>query len=42
LTQKEIEAFTQKAFAVLDGLKITKDKKDLLQLFGENLMRRKV
>lgn len=42
LTQKEIEAFTRKAFAVLHGLKITKDKKDLLQLFGENLMRRKV
>ncbi len=42
LTQKEIEAFTQKAFAVLEGLKIAKDKKDLLQLFGENLMRRKV
>src|SRR6056297_2156344 len=42
LTQKEIEAFTQKAFAVLEGLRIAKDKKDLLQLFGENLMRRKV
>lgn len=42
LTQREIEAFTNKAFAVLEGLKITQDKKDLLQLFGENLMRRKV
>ncbi|WP_027077263.1 polyprenyl synthetase family protein [Maribacter antarcticus] len=42
LTQKEIETYTKKAFAVLEGLKITDDKKNLLQLFGENLMRRKV
>ncbi|MFK7811024.1 MAG: polyprenyl synthetase family protein [Maribacter sp.] len=42
LTQTEIESYTEKAFAVLDGLKIADDKKDLLQVFGENLMRRKV
>jgi geranylgeranyl diphosphate synthase type II len=42
LTKKEIEAFTKKAFAVLEGLKITEDKKELLKVFGENLMRRKV
>ncbi|MFD0796096.1 polyprenyl synthetase family protein [Maribacter chungangensis] len=42
LTQREIEAFTNKAFAVLEGLQLTEEKKDLLQLFGENLMRRKV
>ncbi len=42
LTQKEIEAYTKKAFKVLEDLKITADKKDLLKLFGENLMRRKV
>ncbi len=42
LTQKEIEAYTKKAFIVLEGLKIADDKKALLQLFGENLMRRKV
>ncbi|MFS4492991.1 polyprenyl synthetase family protein [Maribacter sp. 2308TA10-17] len=41
-TQQEIENFTKKAFTVLDGLKISDDKKDLLHLFGENLMRRKV
>lgn len=42
LTQKEIVAYTNKAFAVLDGLKLTDDKKALLRDFGENLMRRKV
>ncbi|MFT6370236.1 MAG: geranylgeranyl diphosphate synthase type II [Maribacter sp.] len=42
LTQKEIIAYTNKAFSVLDDLKIADDKKGLLRLFGENLMRRKV
>ena len=42
LTQKEIESYTKKAFTVLDQLKISDDKKDLLRHFGENLMRRKV
>jgi geranylgeranyl diphosphate synthase type II len=42
LTQKEIVAYTNKAFAVLDGLQLATDKKELLRVFGENLMRRKV
>ena len=42
LTQKEIVAYTNKAFAVLDGLQLATDKKGLLRVFGENLMRRKV
>lgn len=42
LTQTEIENYTKKAFAVLDQLKISDDKKVMLRLFGENLMRRKV
>ncbi|TMM58686.1 polyprenyl synthetase family protein [Maribacter algarum] len=41
-TQVEIESYTEKAFAVLEALKISDDKKKLLHLFGENLMRRKV
>ncbi len=42
LTQNEIVAYTNKAFAVLDGLQLADDKKVLLRAFGENLMRRKV
>ena len=41
-TQVEIEVYTEKAFAVLEGLKISDEKRELLHLFGENLMRRKV
>ena len=41
-TQKEIEQYTNKAFAVLESLELTKNKKELLHRFGENLMRRKV
>lgn len=41
-TQTEIIKFTKKAFSVLDTLSISEDKKDLLQQFGENLMRRQV
>ena len=40
--QNEIEAYTQKAFDVLEQLKISLEKKELLKEFGENLMRRKV
>ncbi|MEO9892608.1 polyprenyl synthetase family protein [Aurantibacter sp.] len=40
--QKEIETYTQKAFDVLIPLSISKEKKELLKEFGENLMRRKV
>ncbi len=42
LTQKEIANYTNKAFEILEGLQLTNDKKELLRLFGENLMRRKV
>ena len=42
LTQNEIETYTKKALKVLESLRITDAKKDLLRLFGENLMRRKV
>lgn len=38
----EIEAYTQKAFDVLDGLEVSNDKKELLKTFGEDLMRRVV
>ena len=41
-TQMAIESYTKKAFAVLDSLAISEDKKELLREFGENLMRRNV
>jgi len=41
-TKKEIELYTNKAFAVLEGLIISADKKELLRKFGENLMNRRV
>jgi geranylgeranyl diphosphate synthase type II len=41
-TQSAIEAYTQKAFEVLDGLQLPDSKKNLLRVFGENLMRRTV
>lgn len=41
-TQFEMKAYTEKAFAVLENLNISEDKKGLLRQFGENLMRRKV
>jgi geranylgeranyl diphosphate synthase type II len=41
-TQKEIENYTRKAFEVLDELNISKEKKELLQKFGQNLMKRQV
>lgn len=42
LTKQEIEYYTNKAFQVLDTLNIASDKKDMLKLFGKNLMRRTV
>jgi len=42
LTKQEIEHYTNKAFQVLDTLNIPSNKKDMLKLFGENLMRRTV
>ncbi len=41
-TRAEIEMYTQEAFSVLDALNISEDKKNLLRLFGENLMNRSV
>ncbi|SHI85188.1 polyprenyl synthetase family protein [Aquimarina spongiae] len=38
----EIEAYTQKAFAALDSLSISEDKKEMLRLFGSTLMNRSV
>ncbi|WP_299394867.1 polyprenyl synthetase family protein [uncultured Gelidibacter sp.] len=41
-TRKEIENYTNMAFAVLDELSIPEDKKDLLKEFGNDLMNRRV
>ncbi|WP_103864032.1 polyprenyl synthetase family protein [Aquimarina sp. I32.4] len=41
-TRLEIEKYTNKAFAVLDQLSISDDKKAVLKLFGEQLMNRSV
>jgi geranylgeranyl diphosphate synthase type II len=42
LTKVAIRSYTQKAFQVLDDMKIAPEKKILLRKFGENLMVRKV
>ncbi|WP_281987664.1 polyprenyl synthetase family protein [Aquimarina aggregata] len=42
VTRTEIEKYTQMAFAALDNLTISEDKKQLLRLFGETLMNRSV
>lgn len=41
-TKKAIEEYTFKAFETLEKINITADKKALLKVFGENLMRRNV
>lgn len=41
-TRKEIIKYTKDAFKVLDQLSITQEMKQLLKLFGENLMNRNV
>nr|WP_246849077.1 polyprenyl synthetase family protein [Aquimarina sp. U1-2] len=41
-TRKEIEQYTQKAFATLNHLDISDSKKDLLRVFGSKLMNRSV
>lgn len=41
-TQKAIEAYTFKAFELLDQMKIKEDRRAILRVFGENLMGRKV
>jgi geranylgeranyl diphosphate synthase type II len=41
-TQNAIAAYTQKAFQVLEALRLPAEKHQILQEFGEQLMRRKV
>ncbi len=41
-TQDAIVSYTKKAFAVLESLELTQEKKDILRAFGENLMLRTV
>jgi len=41
-TQSAVKAYTDKAFSVLNTLNISDEKKQLLQLFGEQLMNRRV
>lgn len=41
-TQKEIENYTNKAFAILNSINISEDKKRVLKEFGTSLMSRKV
>ena len=41
-TQQAIQAYTLKAFATLDKMNISSDKKAMLKAFGENLMNRNV
>ncbi|WP_366186217.1 polyprenyl synthetase family protein [Flavobacterium ovatum] len=41
LTQDAIEEYTLKAFATLDKMDVETAKKEVLRVFGENLMRRK-
>src|SRR5688572_5281488 len=39
-TKQAIEDYTNKAFATLDKMAISQDKKEMLKTFGENLMQR--
>jgi geranylgeranyl diphosphate synthase type II len=41
-TQEAVKVYTQKAFEVLNALNISEDKKQILRLFGEQLMNRRV
>lgn len=41
-TQLAVKDYTKKAFSVLEKLNISDDKKQILQLFGEQLMNRRV
>ena len=41
-TQNAVKDYTNKAFVVLEGLNISDDKKQVLRLFGEQLMTRRV
>ncbi len=39
-TKKEIEYYTKKAFTELDNISISEDKKEMLRIFGQSLMKR--
>jgi len=39
-TKKEIAIYTQKAFTALDQINISEDKKEMLRVFGQGLMKR--
>jgi len=41
-TRLEIEKYTNEAFAILEALSLSEDKKGILKLFGEQLMNRSV
>lgn len=41
-TQKAIQEYTLKAFETLEKMNISSDKKEILRIFGENLMNRNV
>ena len=41
-TKEAIQAYTKKAFSVLESLHVSKDKKELLKTFGNDLMNRTV
>jgi geranylgeranyl diphosphate synthase type II len=41
-TQKAIQEYTLKAFETLEKMNISSDKKEILRVFGENLMNRNV
>jgi geranylgeranyl diphosphate synthase type II len=41
-TQNAVKDYTNRAFEVLEALNISEDKKQLLRLFGEQLMNRRV
>ncbi|MCT4630313.1 polyprenyl synthetase family protein [Winogradskyella sp.] len=41
-TQEAVKVYTQKAFEILNNLNISEDKKQILRLFGEQLMNRHV
>jgi geranylgeranyl diphosphate synthase type II len=42
LTRDEIKSYTEKAFAALEDLDVSEEKKELLRKFGEGLMNREV
>ena len=41
-TKQEIENYTKKAFACLNQINLTEDRKAVLRVFGENLMKRTI